>query len=81
MWDQLIQEHVEQMKKIEQDMINAHEEELRQFDEEVDKLVIPKPKFSKEVLGLRHILNNVIKAKKYSEAEEITEKLDKLVII
>jgi len=76
MWDQLIQEHVEQMKNIEQEMIDAHQEELLQFDEEVDKLVIPKPKFSKEILNLRHSLGNIIKAKKYNEAQEISEKLE-----
>jgi len=64
------------MKIIEQEMLLAHEDELNNFDGEVDKLVIPKPKFSKEILNLRHVLNNVIRSKKYSEAEEITSKLE-----
>lgn len=79
MWDQLIQEHVEQMKAIEQDMLKSHEEEMNNFEIELEKIVIPKPKFSKEILNLRHNLNNMIRAKKYSEAEEMTHKLDIMV--
>lgn len=79
MWDHLIQEHVEQMKKIEQEMIDAHDEELFKFDEEVDKLTIPKPKYSKDILNLRHMLNNIIKAKKYDEAQDVSDKLELMV--
>jgi len=57
-------------------MIDAHEDEQARFDEEVDKLTIPKPKYSKEVLNLRHMLNNIIKAKKYDEAQDVSDKLD-----
>lgn len=49
-------------------MIDAHDEELGRFDLEVDQLTIPKPKFSRDVLNMRHMLNNIIKAKKYDEA-------------
>lgn len=80
MWDQLIQEHVEQMKAIEQDMLKSHEEEMENFEVELEKIVIPKPKFTKEILTLRHNLNTMIRAKKYTEAEEISEKLEVLVL-
>jgi len=76
MWDQLIQEHVKQMNAIEQEMLNAHEDESRRYDEEVAKLETPKTKFSKDVLSMRHFLEKLIGAKRYSEAEAMTKRLE-----
>ena len=76
MWDQLIQEHAEQMNAIEQEMLAAHEDESRRYDEEVDRLETPKTKFSKDVLSMRHFLEKLIGAKRYSEAEAMTKRLE-----
>jgi len=78
LWDQLIQEHLEQIKIIEQEMVNAHEEESLKYDQEVSRLVAPKPKFTTDVLNMRHLLEKLIQAKRYSEAEAISKKLENL---
>eukprot|EP01017_Pseudomicrothorax_dubius_P019042 TRINITY_DN2096_c0_g1_i24.p1 TRINITY_DN2096_c0_g1~~TRINITY_DN2096_c0_g1_i24.p1 ORF type:complete len:105 (+),score=23.94 TRINITY_DN2096_c0_g1_i24:435-749(+) len=62
-WDQAIQELEENLRKIEQDLVETHFKELQIFDEEVEKIEIPKVKYSKEVLNLRVIFQKMLKAK------------------
>ena len=81
MWDVLIQEHVENIREIEAELLRAQEEELRRFDEEIEKIVIPPPKFSKEILENRLVLKKLIAGKKYSEAQKVSDLINRLVII
>ena len=79
MWDDLIQDHVENIKQVEEELIESHQEELRRFDEEIEKIVIPKPKFSKELLDNRHILQKLVNAKQYSDAQQVSDKIEQMV--
>ena len=76
MWDDLIQDHIDNTKKIEQELSDTHQEEIRKFDEEIDSVVIPRPKFSKDLINSHIILQNLIKTKKYIEAQEISDKIE-----
>ena len=79
MWDDLIQEHIDNMKKIEQELSNTHQEEITKFNEEIESIVIPKPKFSKNLINDHVVLQNLIKTKKYSEAQEVSDKIEDMV--
>ena len=79
MWDDLIQEHIDNMKKIEQELSNTHQEEVTKFNEEIESIVIPKPKFSKNLINNHVVLQNLIKTKKYSEAQEISDQIEEMV--
>lgn len=79
MWDALIQEHVENIRQIETELMRAQEEELQRFDEEIEKIVVPPPKYSKELLNSRHILPKLVNGKKYGEAQEISDKIERMV--
>lgn len=48
---------------------------MENFNQELNKVEIPKIKYSKLVLNMRYVLESCIKTKKYSEAQEIKEKL------
>ena len=79
MWDRVIQEHYEGMKTTENEMIVVHQEELEKFEDEINEIAIPKPKFTKEVLNLQNIISKMIKAKRYREAEALIKKVKALV--
>lgn len=80
MWDHLIQEHVENIRQIEAELLKAQEEELKKFDEEVEKIIIPPPKFSKKILDNRVMLKKLVAAKNYSEAQHFSDLIKRLVI-
>ena len=80
MWERILEEHLDQIKNIENDLQSAHEEEIRRFDEETGQIVVPKPKFSKEFLNMQHTLEKMIKAKMYTEAQDISDKLELQVL-
>ena len=76
MWEQILEEHLDQIKNIENDLQSAHQEEIRRFDEETGQIVVPKPKFSKDYLNMQHTLEKLIKSKMYTEAQDISDKLE-----
>lgn len=79
MWDQLIQEHLDNIKQIEEDLVASQAEEARRFDEEIEKIEIPKPKFSKELLENKMTLEKLVKAKNYTEAQIVSDKIEVMV--
>lgn len=62
-WDQAIQELEQNLQKIEEELNETHSKELQIFDEEVEKIEIPRVKYSKEVLNLRVVFQRLLKAK------------------
>ncbi|KRX01050.1 hypothetical protein PPERSA_00798 [Pseudocohnilembus persalinus] len=74
-WDQIIEEHVENLKQIEDNLILQHQREQEEFEDEIQKLEIPKVKYSKDVINMKYVFENYIKAKKYPEAEDLKKKI------
>ena len=64
-WDQAIHELEENLEKIEEELNDTHRKELSIFDEEVDKIEIPRVKYSREVLNLRVVFQRLLKAKQF----------------
>lgn len=64
-WDQAVQDLEENLQKIELELVETHKKELQIFDEEVEKIEIPKVKYSKDILNLRTVFQRMLKAKQY----------------
>jgi len=79
-WKNRINEITELSKIVKQNLVTAQKEELKAFDKEIEQTPIPKPKFSKEFLNEQSLLNGLIRTRRYSEAEVLTNKLKDMVI-
>lgn len=77
-WDQAIQELEENLAKIEQELVETHQKEQKIFDEEVEKIEIPRVKYSRDVLNLRTVFERMLKAKQFGDAENIKNQIEKL---
>ncbi|EAR82697.2 hypothetical protein TTHERM_01093630 (macronuclear) [Tetrahymena thermophila SB210] len=77
-WDQIIDEHVQKLKQLEENMVQQHQQEIIVKEQELQQIQPGKCKYSKEILNLRFVLENLIKCKKYGEAHEVKERLAKL---
>lgn len=63
-WESAMSDLEENFKGIALELEETHQRELEIFDEEVDKVQIPKVKYSREVLDLRILFQKMLKAKK-----------------
>jgi hypothetical protein len=62
-WDRAIAELNDNLKSVEEELMETHRKEQIIFDEEVAKIELPKVKYSREVLNLRVIFDRMVKAK------------------
>jgi len=79
-WKSRIDEIVELSNTVKQNLISAHKDELKKFDKESELIPISKPKFSREYLTEQSLLNGLIRTKRYSEAEALTNKIKAMEI-
>jgi len=76
-WETIIFELTDEAKKLEQEVLAQHEAERERIDEEIQKISPPSTKFSVGLLNDRYRLTQLIKNKKFTEAKEMKEDIER----
>ncbi|CAD8049387.1 unnamed protein product [Paramecium sonneborni] len=74
-WDQKMIEFDQEAQKVKEQTLQRHEDELRQFSEELENSIPVKPKDSAELLALRKTEEQLAKQENYMEAHLIQQKI------
>ncbi|CAD8133990.1 unnamed protein product [Paramecium pentaurelia] len=74
-WDQKMIEFDQEAQKVKEQTLQRHEDELRQFSEELENSIPIKPKDSAELLALRKTEEQLAKQENYMEAHLIQQKI------
>lgn len=77
-WDNKMLEYQTEAEKLENEAVDRHQAELRQFEEEIEKSLSYKQKESGEMINLRKIEDSLAKQEKYSEAYKVQKQLQEL---
>jgi len=67
-WDAIITSLTQSSKKIEEELLEQHQKEKQKLESGLQRMEIPEPKLSSELLNKRVRLRHLIKCKKYGPA-------------
>ena len=77
-WDNKMEELKQNFGKLENELIDRQKKELEQVHEHLDRTLPIKSKPSSKLLNMRQIQQNLVKQKKYNEANEVKDKAAEL---
>ncbi len=76
-WEIIVFELTDESRKIEEEVLAQHEAEKERIEEEIQKITPPSTKFSVSVINDRYRLNQLVRAKKYVDAKELKEDVER----